>query len=121
MRFLFCNLDEINLFSGLGSTGLAAGNTMEQAKVSALLEVLERDAEGVTVYDPSRCFRLEAHDPVLSPLLSDYRTKGIHIQFQEMFSPLGIPCYKCFVVTSEGDIIKGTERTWTGGAPSFPR
>lgn len=106
--FLFCNLDEINLFSGLGSTGLAAGNSMEQAKVSALLEVLERDAEGVTVYDPSRCFRLEAHDPVLSPLLSDYRAKGIHIQFQEMSSPLGIPCYKCFVVTSEGDIIKGT-------------
>lgn len=106
--FLFCNLDEISLFSGLGSTGLASGNTMEQAKVSALLEVLERDAEGVTLYDPSRCFRIEANDAVLSPLLAGYRAKGIHIQFQNMTSELGIPCYKCFVVGSEGQIIKGT-------------
>ncbi len=42
--FLFCNLDEQNLFSALGSTGLASGNTMAEAKVSALTEVIERDS-----------------------------------------------------------------------------
>ncbi|MFO7497573.1 MAG: YcaO-like family protein, partial [Desulfobacterales bacterium] len=35
--FLFCNLDEAQLFSGLGSTGLASGNTPAEARVSALL------------------------------------------------------------------------------------
>ncbi|NJL58291.1 MAG: YcaO-like family protein [Desulfobacteraceae bacterium] len=49
--FLFCNLDEISLFAGLGSTGLASGNTIAEAKVSALLEVIERDSESTGFYD----------------------------------------------------------------------
>ena len=55
--FLFANLDEISLFSGLGSTGLAAGWSLAQAKFHALLECIERDAEAVQLYDPRRCFR----------------------------------------------------------------
>jgi ribosomal protein S12 methylthiotransferase accessory factor YcaO len=106
--FLFCNLDEISLFSGLGSTGLASGNTMEQAKVSALLEVIERDCEGVTLYDPKRCFQVESNDPLIQPLLADYRAKGIHVRFQDISSFFGVPCYRCFVATQSGEIIKGT-------------
>ena len=105
--FLFCNLDEVALFSGLGSTGLASGNTLTEAKVSALLEVIERDAESTTFYDPGKCFRLEADDPQVAALLADYREKGIHIQFQDM-SSFGLPCYKCFVIGPQGQIIKGT-------------
>lgn len=106
--FLFCNLDEISLFSGLGSTGLASGNSVEQAKVNALLEVIERDAEAVSLYDISRCFRLDADDPAVAALLADYDSKGVHLQFQDIGREFGIPCYKCFVVGSQGQIIKGT-------------
>lgn len=106
--FLFCNLDEISLFSGLGSTGLASGNTMEQARVSALLEVLERDCEATTLYQPSRCFRLEADDPVIGPLLADFAAKGLQIGFQELTNGLGVPCYKGYVVDARGNVIKGT-------------
>jgi YcaO-like protein with predicted kinase domain len=106
--FLFCNLDEINLFSGLGSTGLASGNTMAQARVSALLEVIERDAEATTLYDPSRCFRIEAQGNEMASLLSDYEAKGVHVCFQDMSREFGVPCYKSFVVGSKGQIIKGT-------------
>lgn len=106
--FLFCNLDEIDLFSGLGSTGLASGNTMEQAKVSALLEAVERDCEATTPYYPSECFYIEPGDGDLGSLLSSYRAKGVHIQFQNLTGPMGIPCYKCFVVDRNGRIYKGT-------------
>jgi len=106
--FLFCNLDEINLFSGLGSTGLASGNTIEEAKISALLEIIERESEGLSLYTPSRCFGLEAEDPQLADLLEDYKTKGITIQFQDISQPFGVPCYKCFVVSQNGKIVKGT-------------
>jgi ribosomal protein S12 methylthiotransferase accessory factor YcaO len=106
--FLFCNLDEISLFSGLGSTGLASGNTMEQAKLSALLEVIERDCEATTLYEPSRCFRVEAEDPLIRSLLSDYAANGVRIQFQDLTSAMGAPCYKCFVVDARGGIVKGT-------------
>ncbi|GBC62019.1 YcaO-type kinase domain-containing protein [Desulfonema ishimotonii] len=106
--FLFCNLDEAKLFSGLGSTGLAAGNTMEEAKVSALLEIIERHDEGVTPFSPAQCFDLESHDPEIARLLSAYRDRGIRIQFQDITGPMGVPCCKCFVITPQGKIVKGT-------------
>ncbi len=106
--FLFCNLDEISLFSGLGSTGLASGNSREQARVSALLEDLERHAEATIPYHPRHCFRLESRDPEIADLLADYEKRGIHVRFQDLTTELGIPCYKSFVVGPRGEIVKGT-------------
>ena len=106
--FLFCNLDETQLFSGLGSTGLASGNTPAEARVSALLEVIERDCEATVPFSPQRCFRLETADERLAALLVGYRDRGIHPVFQDLTSELGVPCFKCFVVGPEGQIIKGT-------------
>ena len=106
--FLFCNLDETNLFSGLGSTGLAAGNSMEEARLRALFETIERDCEAISLYLPSGCFTLTADDPEMATLLADYRAKGIFVQFQDMTSALGVPCYKCFVIAPDGAIIKGS-------------
>lgn len=106
--FLFCNLDEVSLFSGLGSTGLASGNTVEQARVSGLLEVIERDCEATTLYDPAGCFRLDADDPELRALLADYRAKEVHVAFQDLTTPMGVPCFKCFVVDGGGHVVKGT-------------
>lgn len=105
--FLFCNLDEVQLFSGLGSTGLASGNTPEEAKVSALLEVIERDHEGVTPFDPRQCFTIETRDPLLAGLLRAYLEQGVHIRFQDLTSAMGVPCCKCFVVDRENQVVKG--------------
>ena len=106
--FLFCNLDETQLFSALGSTGLASGNTLAEARVSALLEVIERDCEATVPFSPRGCFRLESADARLAGLLADYRDRGIHPIFQDLTSELGVPCFKCFVVTRDGQVIKGT-------------
>jgi ribosomal protein S12 methylthiotransferase accessory factor YcaO len=40
--------------------------------------------------------------------LQHYRQCGIHVQFQDLTTELGVPCYKCFVVGSDGQIAKGT-------------
>ena len=106
--FLFSNLDEIALFTGLGSTGLASGNTMAQAKVSALLEIIERHCEGVSPFTPNRCFDLETTEPRLAALLLNYLENGIRVQFQDITSPLGIPCCKCFVTDGSENIIRST-------------
>lgn len=106
--FLFCNLDEIKLFSALGSTGLASGNTMDEARLSALLEIIERDHDGTTPFHPSQCFTVETVDPRVGPLLESYRDLGIHLQFQDLTSRLGVPCCKCFVRDIGGGIVKGT-------------
>jgi len=106
--FLFANLDEAALFSGLSSTGLASGAGPAGARLSALLEVIERDAESVGFYDPGRCFHLTADDPFVAGLLKDYRARGIGVFFQDITGFTGIPCYKALVRNADGTVAKGT-------------
>jgi len=107
MVFLFCNLDEISLTSGLSSNGLAAGNTMEEAKLSALLEVIERDAEKVVPYDRAYSFLLKSDDMKVGDILESCSQKGIQIQFLDITPETGIPCYKAFIQGPGGIILKG--------------
>jgi ribosomal protein S12 methylthiotransferase accessory factor YcaO len=106
--FLFCNLDEIKLFSALGSTGLGAGVSPEGARLSALTEVIERDCEGTTPFAPALCFEIESRDERLNALLERYRVNGIHLQFQDLTPAFGLPCCKCFVAGPDGLVAKGT-------------
>ena len=112
--FLFANLDEVCLFSGLGSTGLAAGVSLAQAKFHALLECIERDAEAVQPYHAGHCFRLATRDAAVDGLLADYRRCGLDVVFQDCSSEFGIPCYKCFVSGTDGEIAKGTSAHFAG-------
>jgi len=108
MAGLFCNLDEIALFDAPGSTGIATGCSPEEAKLAAVLEILERDAEATTPFSKASCFTLEAdNDPFLAALLADYKARGINIQFQDLTGPLGVPVYKCFVMSAKGTIAAG--------------
>lgn len=116
---LFSNLDEPTLFLSPGSTGLASGNTLEEAKVAALTEILERDAEATVPWSRSRCFTLtppnctdaipgEASAVHVAALLADYAERGIHVRFMDMTTEFGLPCYQCFVRHPDGTIIRGT-------------
>lgn len=105
--FLFCNLDEISLTSGLPSSGLAAGNILEEAKLNALLEVIERDAGRIMPYSLERCFLLEADDPRVRDILKGCAEKGINVQLLDIKPEFGIPCYKAFIHGPRGEILKG--------------
>lgn len=112
--FLFCNLDEPALFAGLGSTGLAAGTVMEQARLSALMEIIERDAETVTPVDPAAYFRIRSTKPEVQELLDQYARKGYDVLFMECTSELGIPCYHSFVTGPQGQLMKGASASLSG-------
>ena len=112
--YLFCNLEEQSLFSALGSTGLASGNDMDEAKVHALCEVIERDAEAVTPFARSRCFRLAARDERVAGLLRDYEDAGLHLWFLDCTPETGVPCYKAMVVGRHGDVNKGMGASLSG-------
>jgi len=114
--FLFCNLDEQSLFSALGSTGLASGNTLAEAKVAALTEAIERDSDATTPFVPSRCFRITSDDPDIARLLAAYETDGIHLWFMDVTTELGIPCYKSVVLGAKGDVNKGSGCSLSGRA-----
>ena len=106
--YLFCNLDEVNLCMNPGSTGLASGNTLAEAKVAALTEILERDAEATMPYDRSRCFTLRSRDVRVQGLLDDYAARGIHVQFLDLTTEFGVPCYQAFVMGQKGEICRAT-------------
>ncbi len=107
MVYLFANLDEIDLSFAPPSTGLATHASMAGAILSALTELLERDAEATTPYRKSGCFTLETDDPVLAALLNGYKASGVNVQFQDITGPLGFPCYQAFVVGPKGEISRG--------------
>ena len=106
--YLFCNLDEPALSLAPGSTGLASGNSLAEAKAAALVEIIERDAEATVPYDRSRCFTLRSTDAKVQSLLDDYAARGIHVQFMDITSELGIPCYQCFVMGRKGTVHRAT-------------
>ncbi|NDV22037.1 YcaO-like family protein [Desulfovibrio sp. JC022] len=105
--FLFCNLDEQNLFSGLSSTGLASGNTMAEARLSGLLEVLERDSDSTIPFDKEKCFTIKTDDEEVQKHLNALEQSGIKVWFQDMTSELGVPCYTAFAMGKHGDINNG--------------
>lgn len=106
--YLFLNLDEPAIFDLLGSTGLGAGECPEQARLSALLEVVERYSHATTPYQESACFQARSRNPMIQGLLDDYRWRGIHVQFQDITSELGVPVFRCFVKSLSGEIAQAT-------------
>jgi ribosomal protein S12 methylthiotransferase accessory factor YcaO len=100
--------DETSLTSGLPSNGLAAGHTLQEAKLGSLLEVIERDAEKIVPYSADKCFLLEAEDQKTSEIINMCGQKGIQIQFLDITSEFGIPCYKAFIQGPGGIILKGS-------------
>ena len=114
MLFLFANLDEQSLFSALGSTGLASGNTRAQARLGALMEVIERDAESTAPHDPARLFRISAKDKPLAEHLKKLASKGIDVLFEDITPIHGIPAYRAYAVGPEGQVTKGASASLSG-------
>ena len=114
MVFLFANFDEVSLTGGLPSTGLGAGSTIDEARLSGLLEVLERDAEKVVPYSEDRRFLLVSEDSKVSDIVEGMSRKGIQIQFLDLTQEFGIPCYKAFIQGPGGVILKGSAANLDG-------
>ncbi|MDE5832220.1 MAG: YcaO-like family protein, partial [Desulfovibrio sp.] len=93
--FLFCNLDEETIFDGAGSTGLATGATLADARLAALTEVLERESDALAPASRAREFILESRDLRIRELLSDYRFRGINILMRDIGEAGGLPIYRC--------------------------
>lgn len=117
--FLFCALGEPALFESMGSTGLASGFSLAGARLSALLEALEREAHAITPFDPASCFEPASRNGRIQSLLDDYHAKGIFPQFQDISHPCGLPVWRCFVMGRGGRIAQATGAGLNGGAAAL--
>lgn len=90
------NLDEVEVFAA-SSNGLASGNTLAEAKLHALLEVIERDGDYSMYYQPTRTFALSAEDKAVGPIIQAYGAKGLNVQLLDLTTEFGVPTYRAFI------------------------
>lgn len=106
--FLFSNLDEVSLYEQGASTGLASGTSLAQAKLAALTEIIERDANATSLHQYRHCFIPSSRDEILQGLLDDYRAKRIFLYMQDISNESAFPVYRCIVRDSRGQAFYAT-------------
>ncbi|MFC8518625.1 YcaO-like family protein [Streptomyces sp. NPDC057257] len=82
------------------SNGLASGNSLEQAMLHGLCEVVERDAEARWRAD-SASYRIRLDtvtDPVCRRLIGLTRAAGLELAVWDVTSHTRVPCYGCVVL-----------------------
>jgi len=83
---------------GSSSTGLASGNSLAEATLHALLEVLERDA--ISMNKPrDESHRIETADlpAPFSELAASWRDVGVELAVHYVPNLLGLPCFEAWL------------------------
>ncbi|MFJ3623877.1 YcaO-like family protein [Streptomyces iakyrus] len=85
----------------VASNGLASGNSMAEASLHALYEVMERDAlSGLSARpgDARRNLRIETiDDPVVTPLIERIRASNVFLDVALVPNRWDVPCFAAFV------------------------
>lgn len=112
--FMFLNPDEDDATYAPDSAGLASGATLEEARLAALCELIERDALVCTPYLADRGFIPDSRDPLLRELLRDYRLRNIRVVCQEITTEIGLPAYLCYVRGKDGVAVQAAAAGFSG-------
>lgn len=81
-------------YFGSGSNGLASGNTVLEATVHALAEVIERDVTSFhNARDASRLVRKDTLPEPISGLLAHLSEQGFELVVRALPNPFGLPCF----------------------------
>lgn len=89
--------DSLDLF-GWSSNGLASGNSVDEATLHGLLEVVERDTLSIhKVKDQSLWVTTESLPPPFDRLMGDWRRLGVDTMVRWLPNPFGIHCFKAIL------------------------
>jgi ribosomal protein S12 methylthiotransferase accessory factor len=91
------------------SNGLAAGNTVAEALLHGLCEVIERDCctrYGEARLDPKQCVEPESVRPPLGRhLLSLMSHAGMDLRIVDLTGPTGLPCFEVWLDHPDGPTV----------------
>lgn len=83
---------------GWSTNGLASGNTLQEATLHALLEVLERDSMAMTIArDESRLVRNASLPPPFQELVPHWERLGIELIVRFLPNQFGLPCFEAAI------------------------
>lgn len=94
--------EKASLLCGWSSNGLASGNSVDEATLHALLEILERDALAMnTVRDDSLWLPHDELPPEFQALAARWQRLGVHLAVRQLPNEFGLPCFRALL--HEGD------------------
>lgn len=80
---------------GSSSNGLASGNTLQEATLHALLEVIERDTVALQMArDESRALALTSLPEPFAGLSQAWRRRNVRLHVRYLPNALGLPCFE---------------------------
>ena len=80
---------------GSSSNGLASGNTLEEATLHALLEVIERDTVALHIArDGSRALITSSLPQPFDTLSRAWRRRGVWLHVRYLPNDMGLPCFE---------------------------
>jgi ribosomal protein S12 methylthiotransferase accessory factor len=80
---------------GWSTNGLASGNTLEEATLHALLEILERDSIAMTLaHDESHLVRSASLPSLFQELLPAWNKVGVELIVRFLPNQFGLPCFE---------------------------
>jgi ribosomal protein S12 methylthiotransferase accessory factor len=91
---------------GWSSTGLAAGNSVEEATLHALFEVLERDAISLnTPSDESLWIGPSEMPEPFCSLATAWRRLGVRLAVRYVPNPYQLPCFEAFLHEQQDEVV----------------
>lgn len=89
---------------GWSSNGLASGNTLVEATLHGLLEVLERDALAMNLPGDQSCWLEPADYPApFGALAQAWRAIGIELSVRQVPNAFGLPCFEALLAQDSRD------------------
>jgi len=91
---------------GWSTNGLASGNSVAEASLHGLLEVLERDALAMNMpRDLSRWIAPEELPAPFAALAADWRRSGVSLAVRLVPNDFGLPCFRAVLHEGEGAVV----------------
>lgn len=102
---------------GTHTNGLASGNTVQEASVHALTEVMERHVHSFELLDDKSCFvKLDHLTPKLQEMVRKIEAAGLNAVLRYSENEFGMAFFSAYVFESEG----ATPLTMANGAGFHP-
>jgi ribosomal protein S12 methylthiotransferase accessory factor len=98
LRLQAPDIDALGPAFGSSTNGLASGNSLEEATLHALLEVLERDCHALDMAAPStRWIDVESMPEPFADWSARWSALGISLGVRQLLSEFGLPCFEARV------------------------
>ena len=96
--FLPCEVPGFKRLFGSGTTGLASGNSVEEATLHALFEIIERDAGSMNkARDASQWVDVETLPEPFRSLAADWHASGVELVVRHLPNEFDIACFEAFI------------------------